>query len=278
MDYYEFTCDLQCLSREKREFLTAFLAEAGFESFYEDNDLYKAYIQSELYNEETLKNTLSDAQPYIGDIAYSATFKPSEDWNQRWEDSFESAEINDEIVIRTPSYQPEKHYRHEIIIQPRMAFGSGTHETTSLILQTMQLLDLQEKSVCDCGCGTGILGIFASQLGASSVFAFDYDNNSVENTKQNAKLNNVENITVKHASFDCMQNSKFDLVLANINRNILVEYIEYIANSLNPNGSAILSGFYSSDVPAITGKAESFGLKINKIQEKNNWTVITFIR
>ncbi|MBR5434704.1 MAG: 50S ribosomal protein L11 methyltransferase [Bacteroidales bacterium] len=278
MDYYEFQCESALLSNETRDLLTAYLADIGFESFIDDENAFKAYIQCDIYDANILRSTIEPLEQIVGKLPYTVSQVVSENWNETWEQTFECAEINESIFIHIPTYVPAKPYKHDIIIQPRMAFGSGTHETTSLILQTMQTIDLQGKTVCDCGCGTGVLGIFASQLGASSVYAFDYDNNSVENTIQNAKLNNVENITVKHASFDCMQNCKFDLVLANINRNILVENMEYIAKSLNPNGIAILSGFYSEDASIVIGKAETFGLQIKTIQEKNNWTVTTFIQ
>ena len=278
MDYYEFTCDSHCLSVDAQELLTAFLAEIGFESFNEENGQYKAYIQCALYDAKQLQDTLQQRESCLGTFPYTIEFKASEDWNKQWEDTFTSVEINNDIVIRTPDFTPEKHYAHEILIQPRMAFGSGTHETTSLILQAMQDIDFQGKTVVDCGCGTGVLGIFASLLGAKSVFAFDYDQNSVENTHKNVMLNNITNINSQQATLDVLQNKQFDIVLANINRNVLVENMKFIANAVNNNGLAIMSGFYSDDVAHIQKSAESFGLQFITSKSKNNWTIVTFIR
>lgn len=278
MDYCEFQCDSTRLSNEIKELLTAYLADIGFESFIDDDTAFKAYIQCDTYDANVLRSTIDTIEQLVGELPYSVSQVLSENWNETWENTFVQTEINNDILIRIPTYKPSKPYKHEIIIQPRMAFGSGTHETTSLILQTLATLELRGKQVADCGCGTGILGIFASKLGAESVFAFDIDTRSVENTKANCSLNNVANITVEPAKLDILQGKQFDVVLANINRNILVENMGYIANSFKSNGIALLSGFYSEDVPIVTGKAESLGLETANIQEKNNWTVITFIR
>ncbi len=278
MDYYEFTCDSHCLSVDTQELLTAFLAEIGFESFNEENGQYKAYIQCMLYDAKRLQDMLRQRESCLGTFPYTIEFKASEDWNKQWEDSFTSVEINNDIVIRTPDCKPQKRYLHEILIQPRMAFGSGTHETTSLILQTMRDIDFQRKTVADCGCGTGILGIFASLLGASNVFAFDYDQNSVENARTNVTLNNITNVSIQQATLDVLQNKQFDIVLANINRNVLVENMKFLANAVNNNGLAIMSGFYSEDVAYIQKSAESFGLQFITSKSKNNWTIVTFIR
>ena len=278
MDYYEFTCDSHCLSADSQELLTAFLAEIGFESFNEENGLYKAYIQSALYNAKQLQEMLKERESCLGTFPYTINFEASKDWNKQWEDTFTSVEINNDIVIRTPNFTPEKHYIHEILIQPRMAFGSGTHETTSLILQEMSKMDFKGKSVADCGCGTGILGIFASMLGAKSVLAFDYDSCCVENAKTNMQLNNVANMNVQQAKLDILNDKKFDCILANINKNILIENMEFLANAVNENGTLILSGFYSKDVDDIANSVNAYNLHNIYNESKNNWTITTFKR
>ena len=278
MKYCEFSCDLKALVAEKQELLTVFLSEIGFESFMETDEKYTAYIQSDNFDKQALIETLEEAEPILGKFEYAIVTIPSQDWNTEWESSFQYAKINDEIIVRTPLYQPEKQYKYNIIIDPKMSFGSGTHETTSLILQAMSKMDFKGKSVADCGCGTGILGIFASMLGAKSVLAFDYDSCCVENTRTNIQLNNIANMDVQQAKLDILNGKKFDCILANINKNILIENMEFLANAVNENGTLILSGFYSEDVDDIAKSAKTYNLhKINN-ESKNNWTITTFKR
>ena len=278
MEYCEFSCDLKALVAEKQELLTVFLSEIGFESFMDTDEKYTAYIQNDNFDKQALIETLEEAEPILGKFDYAIVTIPSQDWNTEWESTFQYAEINDEIIVRSPLYHPEKQYKHDIVIDPKMSFGSGTHETTSLILQTMSKMDFKGKTVADCGCGTGILGIFASMLGAKSVLAFDYDSCCVENTKTNMQLNNRANMDVQQAKLDILNGKKFDCILANINKNILVENMEHIAQATNPNGTVILSGFYSEDVPDITNIADAFNLHITNSESKNNWTITTFKR
>lgn len=278
MEYCEFSCDLKALVAEKQELLTVFLSEIGFESFMETDEKYTAYIQSDNFDKQALIETLGEAEPILGKFEYAIVTIPSQDWNTEWESSFQYAQINDEIIVRAPLYQPEKQYKYNIIIDPKMSFGSGTHETTSLILQAMSKMDFKGKSVADCGCGTGILGIFASMLGAQSVLAFDYDSCCVENTKTNMQLNNVANMNVQQAKLDILNGKKFDCILANINKNILIENMEFLANAVNENGTLILSGFYSEDVDDIAKSASAHNLHNICNESKNNWTITTFKR
>ena len=278
MEYCEFSCDLKALVAEKQELLTVFLSEIGFESFMETDEKYTAYIQSDNFDKQALIETLEEAEPILGKFEYAIVTIPSQDWNTEWESSFQYAQINDEIIVRAPLYQPEKQYKYNIIIDPKMSFGSGTHETTSLILQAMSKMDFKGKSVADCGCGTGILGIYASMLGAKSVLAFDYDSCCVVNTKTNMQLNNVANMNVQQAKLDILNGKKFDCILANINKNILIENMEFLANAVNENGILILSGFYSEDVDDIAKLASAYNLHNIYNESKNNWTITTFKR
>ena len=277
MEYCEFRTVARELSEEKKDMLTAILSDFGFESFYEENGLFKAYIQQNNFSETNFQATMSDAEPIIGKIKFSISEIPSTNWNQTWENTFDSIRISDEILIKTSTSNNTDIAKYTIVINPRMAFGSGTHETTSLILQAMQDIDFHGKTVSDCGCGTGILAIFASMLGAKSVIAFDYDQYSVDNTIENIELNYIHNISVFHSSFEIMENKQFDIVLANITRNILVENMKQITASLNPNGILIASGFYSDDIEIIQKNAESAGLSFVGSQTKNNWSITTFI-
>lgn len=277
MEYCEFQTATRGLSEEKKDMLTAILSDFGFESFYEENGLYKAYIQQNSFTETAFQTTMSDAERFLGKLQFSIAEIPSTNWNQTWENTFDSIRISDEILIKTSTSNNTDTAKHTIVINPRMAFGSGTHETTSLILQAMKNIDFDGKTVADCGCGTGILAIFASMLGAKNIIAFDYDKCSVDNSIENIELNNIHNISVFHSSFEIMENKKFDIILANITRNILVENIKRLINSLNPNGILIASGFYSDDIEIIRKNAESTGLTFVGSRTKNNWSITTFI-
>lgn len=277
MEYCEFQTATRGLSEEKKDMLTAILSNFGFESFYEENGLYKAYIQQNSFTETAFQTTMSDAERFLGKLQFSIAEIPSTNWNQTWENTFDSIRISDEILIKTSTSNNTDTAKHIIVINPRMAFGSGTHETTSLILQAMKDIDFDGKTVADCGCGTGILAIFASMLGAKNIIAFDYDKCSVDNSIENIELNNIHNISVFHSSFEIMENKKFDIILANITRNILVENIKRLTKSLNPDGILIASGFYSDDIEIIRKNAESTGLTFVGSRTKNNWSITTFI-
>lgn len=278
MNYSVFSCNLACLSDITKDLLTAFLAECGFESFMEENNQFKAYIQTENLDKEALSETLIENESMFGKIEFSISVIKDENWNQVWESTFESVEICDEILVKTPSYTPSKDYHYQIIIKPQLAFGSGTHETTAQILQELLSVDCKGKTCADCGCGTGILGIFASIRGAKSVYAFDYDDSCVANTKDNCQLNNIETISVAQAKLDSLQGKTFDIVLANINKNILIDNMQYIANSTKNQGLAIMSGFYTEDIADITKAAQSFGLEYKESKSQNNWTIIIFTK
>lgn len=278
MNYSVFSCDLICLSDLTKDLLTAFLAECGFESFMEEDNQFKAYIQTENLDKDALSETLESNEEIFGKIDFSIATIPNEDWNSTWESTFESIQICDEILVKTPEYKSSQTYQYEIVIKPHLSFGSGTHETTSQILQELLHINCKNKTFADCGCGTGILGIFAAIRGAKSVYAFDYDDSCIANTKENCQLNSIENISIEQAKLDSLQGKDFDIVLANINKNILIDNMNYIANSVKTNGLAIMSGFYSEDVDDIKKSAENFNLEYEESKSKNNWTIIIFTK
>lgn len=278
MNYSVFSCDLICLSDLTKDLLTAFLAECGFESFMEEDNQFKAYIQTENLDKDALSETLESNEAIFGKIDFSISSIANADWNSTWESSFEFVEICDKILVKTPECKSSNTHQYEILIKPQLAFGSGTHETTSLILQELLQVDCNNKEIADCGCGTGILGIFASMRGAKSVFAFDYDDNCVTNTIANCQLNQISNLSVEQAQLDILQGKNFDIVLANINKNILIDNMQYLANSVRKNGIAILSGFYNEDVDDITKFAQLVGLEHKQSKSNNNWTIIIFTK
>lgn len=277
MDYLEFTTNLQGKIPFADEILTAQLAEIGFESFNnEENRKYNAYIQKTEFDQNALTALIEQCEEHLGSIEYTITELETVNWNAEWEAQFEPVEIQSTIVIKAPFHtiENEEKFRYVIEIEPKMSFGTGHHETTSLVIQTMFNLGFHNKTVADCGCGTGILAIAALQMGAQSAYAFDYDQLCFENTIENKARNNTENLTVEQGDLSLLEGKSFDIVLANINRNILAHNMHYLANALNPNGLLILSGFYEHDVDFLLEKTTEFGLVYQSHKTENKWAAI----
>ena len=253
--------------------------EAGFESFEETPDGLNGYIQQQLYDEDLLKSCLQDI--VFDGLSYSFEVSEMEDrnWNETWEDiGFEPITIGSQCIIFDAKHIPDDKDDFDMPIQidARQAFGTGTHETTRMIVQQMLSMNVSEMDVLDCGCGTGILSIAASKLGARSVFAYDIDAWSVRNTELNAKTNDVHNITAAEgdASIIAGHEQKYDLVLANINRNILLNDMPVFASAMRHGAKLILSGFYSADAGMLISKAGQLGMKCLKQTSDNDWTML----
>jgi len=278
MDYIELTCIISAEnSNEITEILIAELNEIGFESYNETNDGLKAYIQNDLFEIETIKN-LQINSTINCTIEYSWQVIKSQNWNAIWESNFEPISIENECFIRAPFHKKQKQYKYDIIIEPKMSFGTGHHETTSLMLKAMLSIDFKDKTVLDMGCGTGVLAILASFKNAKKVIAIDIDEWAYENTIENITRNGCKNIVVKKGDAHLLKNKKFDIILANINRNILLEDISIYAESLNQTGMLLLSGIYEKDLDVIKKEAETRNLKFEKYESKNNWVTANFIK
>lgn len=273
-DLFEASCDLLC----------AMAGEIGFESFEETEEGVNGYIQKEMYNPEDL-NVIIDEWPIESThIIYNVGVIENVDWNETWEnEGFAPIIINNKCVIydvRHPSPIPDS-YPIKVGIEAKMAFGTGTHETTQMIVGQLLEMDLEGKSVLDCGCGTGILGIVAGKLGANRVCAYDIDEWSVQNTIHNAELNDVNSILqVLHGDSGVLPQftGSFEIVLANINRNILIADMGAFVDKLSPDGCLILSGFYQEDVAMLTQKAKQYGLELTRQECNNNWSCLMFKR
>lgn len=286
MKYYEVKCSLQPFSETAADLLSASLSEIGFESFSQTEDCLLAYIQQSEWDEDRMQQVVQDF--YLPDvsISYVCSEAPDEDWNQVWEE-----EGFLPIIIPTASSQGEafivvhdvKHTdvppaRYDILITPRMAFGTGSHETTRLILRTLASLDLEGKRVIDAGTGTGILAIMAMKRGAASVFAYDIDEWSVENTRDNLLLNKIYygvEVAIGDSSV-LVGCEKADLLIANINRNILLQDLPRFAKAIKPKGMMILSGFYSEDVPVLTEAAVQHGFSLLNEENEGEWAMLLF--
>ena len=201
---------------------------------------------------------------------------PDKDWNAEWEKSFTPITVAGRCRIRAPFHEYDANYQLDIIIEPKMSFGTGHHATTTLMIQQMFDIDLEGKTVLDMGCGTGVLAIAAKKLGAQNVMAIDIDHWSVENTQENAASNNVA-LTVIEGGEEAIS-GRFDVILANINRNILLEQMPTYSTALNAGGTLCLSGFYSADLDIINNLAKQLGLQLAKTVEQNDWVSARFIK
>lgn len=262
-----------------RDLLTDALGEAGFETFEDTEDGIKGYVQESLFDENAMNDVISNLM--LPDVAINASIQEAEykNWNEEWEEAgFERININDSITIYDARHDDGNGIASGISIgiETKQAFGTGTHETTRMIVSTLLNIDLKGKRVLDCGCGTGILGIAASKLGASEVVGYDIDEWSSENAIHNAELNGVGNMKVMLGDASVLKSveGKFDVVLANINRNILLADMPAFVSVMADNSLLILSGFYASDVDLLIEKAASLGLSKIDSKSDSEWTCL----
>ncbi len=262
-----------------RDLLTDALGEAGFETFEDTEDGIKGYVQESLFDENAMNDVISNFM--LSDVTINANIQEAEykNWNEEWEEAgFERININDSITIYDARHDDGNGIASGISIgiETKQAFGTGTHETTRMIVSTLLNIDLKGKRVLDCGCGTGILGIAASKLGASEVVGYDIDEWSSENAIHNAELNGVGNMKVMLGDASVLKSveGKFDVVLANINRNILLADMPAFVSVMADDSLLILSGFYASDVDLLIEKASSLGLSKIDSKSDSEWTCL----
>lgn len=278
MKYLEFIFHTEPCTEVVNDVLSAVLGEVGFESFVEQEGGIAAYIQTALYDEETLKSTL-DSFP-LADTTLTYTYKEAEDkdWNEEWEKNFfQPIVIGNRCVIHSTFHHDVPQAEYDIVINPQMAFGTGHHETTSLIIGELLEADLQGKALLDMGCGTSILAILARMRGAAPCTAIDIDEWCVRNSLENIELNHVDNISVFQGDASILPDKgPFDVVIANINRNILLNDMKHYVARMNPGARLFMSGFYTDDIPAIREEAERNGLRFVHHKEKNRWAAVQF--
>lgn len=287
MKYYVANFDIECaeeLLQPARELLSAAACEAGFEAFEDTDNGIAGYVQRPLYDKEALDAAIVDYMPEGTHVTYNIEEVPDQDWNQGWEnEGFEPIGVSDHLVIYDAKHTDMSMFAGDdgvmrIFIEARNAFGTGTHQTTRMILRRLLGMDLTGKSVLDCGCGTGILGIVALRLGANRVLGYDIDEWSSENAKHNAALNGVDNLDVLLGDASVLDGVKeeFDVVIANINRNILLNDMTAFRSHLKTGGRLILSGFYETDVPMLEQAAQSNGLTIIDVVTDGEWACAMF--
>ena len=257
------------------EILIAELGEVGFESFTENEDGVTAYIQKKDWHDNILDN-IQLLQSEEVEITNDAEEIEQVNWNSEWEKNFDPIQVDNLVGIRAP-FHVNPNLKYDIVIEPKMSFGTGHHETTYLMIQHLIDLNLEDKSVLDMGCGTGILAIFSEMKGAKNIDAIDIDTWCYENSLENVERNNCDKISVFEGDASLLKNKKYDVIIANINRNILLQDIGTYAKSLNKNGTILLSGFYTEDIPAIEAESKKFNLKLKKKLERNNWVGLKFV-
>ena len=257
------------------DILIAELGYAGFESFVENEVGFLAYIQKEEWNEDILNDILIFEND---NFRITHTFKEIEqiNWNIEWEKNFDPISVDEVCTIRAP-FHPKPNTQYDIVIEPKMSFGTGHHETTHMMIQHLLSLDLKDKKVLDMGCGTAVLAILAEMKDAKPIDAIDIDNWCYLNSLENVERNNCKHITVIEGDASLLNGKKYDVIIANINRNILLEDIPKYSKCLNKNGVLLLSGFYKEDILMISKKCIEEGLKSSESLEKNNWIALKFL-
>lgn len=271
MNYIEIDISLS----EKSPFtdiITAKLNEIEFESYQETEYGLQAYIQQKLFNEDLLNNAFSILKNKV-DFSFKITEIKQQNWNLKWESSFQPVIINEKCIVRAGFHQPID-IEFEIIITPKMSFGTGYHATTFLMMNSMFNLDLINKTILDIGSGTGVLSILSEKLGARNILGIDIDNWAFENAKENKKLNNCNRISFEISDVSNIVNKRFDVILANINRNIILKEIDTYSALLNYGGHMLLSGFYTDDESLILSKIEKLNLNLQMKKQKDNWLLL----
>lgn len=260
-----------------REILIAELGEVGFESFVETEVGVIAYIQKEDWH----KAILDDIQ-ILESSEFNITFTQEEiaqvNWNIEWEKNFNPLIIDEKVSIRAPFHNKPENVEYDLIIEPKMSFGTGHHQTTHVMVQHLLDLDLSNKKVLDMGCGTGILAIFAEKRGADFIDAIDNDAWCYENSVENVERNNCHHINVYEGDAVLLKDKTYDIIIANINRNILLQDIETYSKCLEKDGVLLLSGFYTEDIPVIEAEAQKNLFKKVSFKERDNWVGVKFLK
>lgn len=257
------------------DILIAELGEVGFESFVEEEHGILAYIQQKDWYESILDSLLILKNPLFN-ITFERREIEQENWNATWEQNFQPILVDGICMVRAPFHE-KKEVAYDIVIEPKMSFGTGHHETTHMMLQHILDMEFQGKAVLDMGSGTGVLAILAAMRGASSVDAIDIDNWCYQNAKENIVRNDVGYINVYEGDARLLELQRFDVIIANINRNILLEDIPKYVRCLEPNGVLLLSGFYKEDLNLISRECTKQGLMFEKNLEKNNWVAAKYV-
>lgn len=278
MNYIEVVLTYNNVTEDNSEIIGALLGNIDFESFNDFEQGIKAYIPEQLFNNDLLSETVAPIESILGELKIETHIIEQQNWNAEWEKNFDPIFIDDKCRIRAPFHDSAGDFEYDILIEPKMSFGTGHHATTSSMIRLISNLDCTNKQILDMGCGTGVLGILASLKGATKVMGIDIDNWAYLNSVENAQKNNISNFELFEGDVSLIKNKTFDIVLANINRNILLADLSHYAKTLSKNGLILISGFYTEDLPILNEVLEKLGFRFqNKIVE-NNWVAAQFIK
>lgn len=280
MKYYKVDFSIRPCQETACDVLMSLLADIGFESFLPTDEGLVGYVQQTLFDEPALQGVTEGFILPGFVIEYKVSEAPDEDWNLRWEqDGFSPIVLGTELCVHDTRHTDVPACRYDITINPRMAFGTGTHPTTQQVLHQLLDMELEGLRVIDAGCGTGVLGLLASMRGASEVLSYDIDNWSVENTRVNAGLNGIGNLDVREGDASVLDEVRdFDLLVANINRNILLADLPRFVRALKPRAQMLLSGFYEADVPLLVEEAGTLGFCLLRQTVVEGWAMIVMVK
>jgi len=276
MEYTKINCQILPDTEINREILIAELGSIGYESFLENDQFIEAYIPTISFSNDSLDNLFHFEYPFFK-LSYTSETIPDQNWNEVWETLyFQPLMISNRCLIRAPFHSDYPMAEYEIIIEPGMAFGTGNHETTALMIEEILKQNIVGKAVLDMGCGTGILSILASMQGAETITAIDINNRAIKSTTENAVYNNVLNLETIQGGAEALPEKKFDIIYANIQRNILLNDMPQYCKVLKYGGELLMSGFYFDDIKLIKEQADKLGLLFQRFTEKNKWVVAVF--
>lgn len=276
MNYTELIFKINPINSWTADILSSMLAKIGFESFSNIENGLLAYIPSKNFIKGSIDEIASNELFNDINIQYESKVIQDKNWNEVWESNFDPVIVLDKCIVKAPFHKIEKSYEYEIHIEPKMSFGTGHHETTSLIIEYILDIDFSDKKVLDMGCGTAILAILTSMKGAKHITAIDNDEWAFNNSLENVERNNINNIEVFLGDANLLEDKKYDIIIANINRNILLNDIGKYSECLHSGTTLILSGIYKTDVDTITNECNKHGLYYLSMKEKNKWVAVRF--
>lgn len=275
MQYLEYTFTMP-VSDMQHDAFSVMLCDLGFDSFMDDDHTFKAYCPVDQRDDSAVEELLQ--QNFANITLINVEPLPDKDWNEEWEASYKPVVVNEKCRVRAPFHQPDNSFEYDLVIEPKMSFGTANHETTAQIMQLMMETDFKGKTVLDMGSGTAVLAIFAKKLGAGRVVAIDNDEWAYNNAFTNVALNGCNDIEIILGDANSIPDMRFDIVLANINRNILVRDMKYYVQVMDKGASIFFSGFYVADLGIITQEAKNVGLAYRRHIAKNDWVAAEFCR
>ncbi len=277
MEYTQVKFTIEPNTEIAREILTAELAQLDYDSFEDSETGINAYIPTSSFSKDDIED-LMIMQNEAFSITYESEEMPEQNWNETWEKHFfNPIIIDDRCVVKSPFHTDVPKTEYQILIEPKMAFGTGHHETTGLMMKHILEMNFEDRNVLDMGCGTGILGILAAQRGAKKVLGIDIEEWAYNNANENIAMNNISDMEVQCGDASLLGNTQFDIILANINRNILLEDISKYCQVLKKGGTLLLSGFYQHDIEAINEVCSVNNLLQKGIKEDNNWVAVAYM-